>query len=278
MEIVLAGLSHHDIFEVLLRLSLLLVVARLLGELTSRMGQPSVIGEILAGIILGPSILGFLWPGYSDFILPQDAIDVQLLDFMQIFGALFLLLLTGLEIDFGLIKRQFSTALSVAAGGLIVPFASGYLLALVTPDSLLLPDTDRTVFALFLGTAMTISAIPVIAKVLMDLRLTRRSIAQVIIASAMIDDAVGWVLLSVVSTLAVGEALGLLTVSLSLLKVGLFLSLGVLIGRSIMTFLLRFIQERVREQEGSLSSSVLSLPSVPLPSSSTLRRSSALLS
>lgn len=111
-------------------------------------------------------------------------------------------MVTGLETDLNLIVRKGKTALLISLGGIIVPFITGLALGWFLPDNLLVNPNQRLVFSLFIATAMSISAVPVIAKVLMDLKLIRRDIGQITLAAGMTDDTIGWVLLSVVSGLA----------------------------------------------------------------------------
>ncbi len=209
MQQVFTAASHHEVLVLLVQVALLLFAARALGEVAQRLGQPAVVGEILAGIVLGPSLLSGFFPLLGEWIVPHTPTQGYLLEVVALFGAMFLLLVTGLETDLGLIRRQARTALGASLGGIVVPFATGYALGAWIPDVLLADPDRRMVFALFLATAMSISAIPVIAKVLMDLKLMRRDVGQTIIAAGMTDDAVGWMLLSVVTGLArSGEVTG----------------------------------------------------------------------
>lgn len=230
MEVFTAA-PHHDVFLLLLRLAILLFTARALGELATRLGQPSVIGEILAGIILGPSLISGIFPALGEWIIPQSEVQGYLLEVVSMLGALFLLTITGLETDLSLIQRHARTALGVSAGGILVTFSSGFLLGNFLPDDFLANPERRLVFALFLATAMSISAIPVIAKVLMDMKLMRRDIGQTILAAGMSDDTIGWMLLSIVVGLAAGETLGATTIGIAVGKVVLFLLISFTLGR-----------------------------------------------
>ncbi|HEV2736481.1 MAG TPA: cation:proton antiporter, partial [Longimicrobiaceae bacterium] len=206
MQQVFTAAPHHDVLVLVIQIALLLFVARALGEIAQRLKQPAVVGEILAGILLGPSLLSGFFPVLGEWIVPHSRTQGYLLEVVSLFGAMFLLLITGLETDLRLIRRQARTAMGASLGGILVPFGLGYALGSYLPTSLLADPERRLVFALFIATALSISAIPVIAKVLMDLKLMRRDVGQAILAAGMTDDAIGWMLLSVVLGLAGGAA------------------------------------------------------------------------
>lgn len=245
--------SHHDILVLLFQVALLLFSARLLGEFAQRLGQPAVVGEILAGILLGPSVVSSLVPALGAWIVPQTDVQGYLLEVISLVGAIFLLLITGLETDLALVRRHARTAIGVSYGGILVTFTSGFLLGQYLPDFLLGDPDERLVFALFVATAMSISAIPVIAKVLMDLNLMRRDIGQTIIAAGMSDDTTGWILLSVVAGLAAGEAITAGSVLAIVGSVLGFLVLSFTLGHWLVKRLLDYVQDEVISQDRLLT-------------------------
>jgi Kef-type K+ transport system membrane component KefB/nucleotide-binding universal stress UspA family protein len=236
---------HHDVLVLLVQVAVLLFAARAMGEIAQRLGQPAVVGEILAGIVLGPSLLSGFFPLLGEWIVPQTEVQGHLLELVAMIGAVFLLLITGLETDLALIKRHARTAIGVSGGGIMVTFLSGFLLGQYLPDFLLADPDERLVFSLFVATAMAISAIPVIAKVLMDLNLMRRDIGQTIIAAGMSDDTIGWILLSIVAGLAAGEAVTAGSVLQTVGSVLAFLVLSFTAGRWLVKKLLDFVQDEV---------------------------------
>lgn len=248
-----AAASHHDVLLLLIQISVLLASARLLGELAIRVGQPSVVGEISAGILLGPSCLSALFPVVGKYIVPQTATQGHILEVVSLIGAMFLLLITGLETDTRLIKRHARTAAGVSVGGITVTFATGFALGMYLPDRLLANPDQRIVFALFVATAMSISAIPVIAKVLMDMNLMRRDIGQTILAAGMSDDTSGWVLLSIVAALAAGEEIGGFEVAGAVVKVLLFLILCFTLGRWLLKRAVEFTQDEIKSRDRLLT-------------------------
>jgi len=250
---VFTAAPHDDVLKLILQVSLLLLSARALGELAQRLGQPSVVGEILAGIVLGPSLLSSFFPALGYWIVPQTEVQGYLLEVVSLLGAMFLLLITGLETDLRLIRRHARTAIGVSLGGILVTFSSGFALGQLLPDFLLADADRRLTFALFVGTAMSISAIPVIAKVMMDLNLMRRDIGQTIIAAGMSDDTIGWILLSVVAGLAAGEAVTAGSVLQAVGSVLAFMAVSFTLGRWLVKRLLDLVQDRVVSRDRLLT-------------------------
>ena len=244
---------HAEILVLVIQIAVLLFTARFLGEIFRKLGQPSVVGEILAGIILGPSILSSVFPAFGAWFIPSTAVEGYLLETISMLGAMFLMLITGLETDLSLIRRHARTAISVSLGGIIFSFIAGFLLGQRLPDVLIASPDRRMVFALFLGTAMSISAIAVIAKVIIDLKLTRRDVGQTIIAAAMSDDTIGWILLSVVAGIATGKGVTFSGIATSLIGVLALFGLSLTIGRWLVRKLLDFVSDHVRSSEAILS-------------------------
>ncbi|GAB1693175.1 cation:proton antiporter [Krasilnikovia sp. M28-CT-15] len=220
----------------LLQVSLMLALALLLGATAVRLRLPRVVGELLAGVLIGPSVLGHLAPAVSGWLLPRQPEQVHLLDAVAQLGVLLLVGLTGMELDRQLIRRRGATAARVSAAGLLIPLALGVGTGYLLPAAYL-GGTDRTVFALFLGVAMCVSAIPVIAKTLTDLDLQHRDVGQLALIAAAVDDTVGWFLLSVVAAMAtIGVSPGL--VGLSLLYVAGFVAVAAVAGTPTVRFLM----------------------------------------
>ncbi|GAB2986313.1 cation:proton antiporter [Saccharothrix stipae] len=195
-------IGAHPMLVFLLQLTVLLGVAFALGKLATRFNLPAVVGELTAGVILGPSLLAHVLPGPSSWLFPAEAAQIHLLDAVGQLGVLLLVGFTGMHIDMTLVRRKGKTAVYVSLGGLLIPLAAGVAVGFALPASLLSGDKGSLAFALFLGVAMCVSAIPVIAKTLVELKILHRNIGQLTIGAAAVDDIVGWSLLSVVSAMA----------------------------------------------------------------------------
>ncbi|MET0238006.1 MAG: cation:proton antiporter [Kibdelosporangium sp.] len=227
-----APIGAHQMLIFLLQIGLLLGSAFLLGRLATRFNLPAVVGELTAGVILGPSLLAHAIPALSAWLFPPNVEQLHLLDAVGQLGVLLLVGFTGMHIDLGLLRRKGKTAVSVSMGGLLIPLGLGFGVGMLLPDSLINGDTERPVFALFLAVAMCVSAIPVIAKTLLEMKLLHRNIGQLTISAAAVDDIAGWALLSIVSTMATTGLRGgdvALTIG-SLVVVGL---IALLIGRPV---------------------------------------------
>jgi Kef-type K+ transport system membrane component KefB len=226
-------LNPHDVMTMFMALATLLGCARLAAELMQKIGQPPILGEISVGILLGPTVLGRYRPHLYETLFPTTGPMPIVLDTVTTLGVVFFLLAAGIEIDLRSIFRQGRSALLVSLFGVAFPFAAGFLAASVFPNEMgVVPGADPVIFALFVGTALSISALPVIAKILMDLKLLRTEMGTVVISSAMFDDLVGWILFSFVLGMLHPTAGGSLgsgvkhTIVLVVLFVGLTLSLG----------------------------------------------------
>ncbi|MFF7994508.1 cation:proton antiporter [Kitasatospora xanthocidica] len=196
------GISHGHLLVLLVQVGTLLALATGLGRLALRLGLPAVVGELLAGIVVGPSVLGGAAPAVSDWLLPRNPEQMHLLGAISQLGVLLLVGITGAHIDLDLLRRKRGAVTWVSLGSVLLPMALGIGLGFLLPGSMLGKAGDRTTFALFIGVAVAVSALPVIAKILIDMRLLHRNVGQVIIGAAAVSDILGWLMLSVVSAMA----------------------------------------------------------------------------
>lgn len=172
------------------------MVGRLLGSLFARVGQPSVIGQVIGGIVLGPSLLGQISPAASLFILPPSVAPA--LGVVAQLGVIIYMFLVGLELNPGLIRGQVKTTVVTAYASMVVPFALGAWLALYLHPRFAPPGVSFRNFALFLGIAMSITAFPVLARILAELRMTTTRLGVLALTCAAIGDVTAWCVLAFV--------------------------------------------------------------------------------
>jgi len=153
----------------------LLIAGRVAGESMQRIGQPPVIGQIIAGIVVGPSVLGIIAPGLYHNLFPNSAEQKAMLDAVAQLGILLLLLMTGMETDLSVFRDVRRPVISISLTGIVVPFICGVALGMLLPDSILPSAAKRLITALFLGTALSISSVKIVAMVVRDLGFLRRA-------------------------------------------------------------------------------------------------------
>lgn len=191
-------MKHEEVVIFLVAISIMLFFARFLGELFNKFKQPAIIGEIIAGILLGPTILGNLLPEVQLTLFPQTGNVSLVLNGITQLAVIMLLIVSGLEVNLALIAKQGKTALYTSTLGMALPFALGFLPFYYFSEVFGASPGDKLIFALFMGTAMSISALPVIARTLMDMNLLKTELGVIIIASAIVNDLFGWIFFSVI--------------------------------------------------------------------------------
>jgi Kef-type K+ transport system membrane component KefB len=252
----MSKLTHHEVMILLVQLSAMLLMGRVLAELARRLKQPAVVGEIVAGIIIGPTVLGMIQPEWFGPLFPTGTHSgVVLAGFVQV-AVVMLLFIAGLEVDLHIVWQQGRQSIITSLFGLLVPFLFGFMFPYLFPDFFGLADKHaKFVFALFMGTAMAISALPVIVRILMDLGLFKSRMGLLVVASAMIDDVIGWIIFSVILGMIGKGAVGSSLINTALLTIG-FTALMLTIGRAILNRLLPWINKKMAWPGGVLSVSL----------------------
>jgi Kef-type K+ transport system membrane component KefB len=199
-------LSHHENLVLILSLGLLIIAARMFGEFFRKFKMPLVVGELIAGIILGPSLVGHYFPELSNLLFTRNPHASLALSGIINMSIIMLLFVAGMELNLSLIRQQGKAALSTSVLSLIVPLGLGFVTAYYGYQFYGRNSTDKVAFSLFMGTAMAISALPVIARTLIDLNLFKTKIGSIIITAAMFNDLIGWVLFSMIMGMLKGSA------------------------------------------------------------------------
>jgi Kef-type K+ transport system membrane component KefB len=252
-------LSHHDLVILLLAISTILVFSRIASELGKRIGLPMVMGELIVGVILGPTVFGSIAPGMYTTLFPfaENSHFSLALDAIFSLSVILLLFIAGLELRFSLFLRHGKTAISTGIGSIVLPFSSGFAVAWFFPEwfSPVNNSSSHLLFALFLGTAMSISALPVIARILLDMKLLKSEIGVVIIASAVFNDVVGWIFFSFILSLVSTDS-GNGSVLQSFTSITVFALFMLIAGRFFLNRILPWIQTKLSWPGGVLSFSL----------------------
>ncbi|HET7382853.1 MAG TPA: cation:proton antiporter [Pseudolabrys sp.] len=222
---------------------LLMLTGRLLGEVMLRFKQPAVMGQLIAGLVLGPSVLGALFPDWQHALFPAAKEQKAMIDAISQFGVLLLLLLTGMEIDLKLVKRTGRASVAASLAGILVPFAFGVALGELLPASMLPDPNKRLITSLFLGTALSIASVKIVATVIAEMNFTRRTVGQVILASAIIDDTVGWIITAIIFSLALQGQVDAFNIAKSVLGALVFMGLSLTIGQRAVFSIIRWVND-----------------------------------
>ncbi len=237
----------------LLQIVILVVAGRLLGELMVRIGQPSIMGQIIAGVILGTSLFGLAFPDLQAQLFPTNQAQKSMSNAIGQLGILFLLLLAGMETDLALARKLRKSATGVSLAGIAIPFAAGFALGQFMPADLLPDPEKRLVASLFLGTALSISSVKIVASVVREMDFMRRNIGQLIVASAIIDDTLGWIIIAVTFGLAKTGTVDALTMVKSVVGTVAFMAFSFTIGRRIVFEIIRWTNDNFKSDLPVLS-------------------------
>lgn len=221
----------------------LMVVGRLLGEAMLRLRQPAVMGQLIAGLLLGPSLFGLLLPDVQHALFPKNPEQKAMIDAISQFGILLLLLLTGMETDLKLVRQTGRASLFASLMGIVIPFLCGVGLGEMLPDSMLPDPGKRLITSLFLGTALSIASVKIVAMVVREMNFMRRVVGQVILASAIIDDSIGWIIVSIIFSLALHGSVETVSLAQSVIGTIAFMVASLTIGRRAVFFVIRWVND-----------------------------------
>ena len=195
----MSKLSHHELIQFIFCIGSMLIAARLVGEFFRKFKMPLVVGELIAGVLVGPTLLGNYLPEASKYFYVSTGNVGIALNGLTTISVIMLLFVAGMEVELSIIRQQGAVAFKTSLVGLVIPMGLGYFTARYFYTWFGETDMNNVLpFSLFIGTAMAVSALPVIARTLMDLGLFRTRIGMIIIAAAMFDDLIGWILFSVI--------------------------------------------------------------------------------
>jgi Kef-type K+ transport system membrane component KefB len=216
----------HTTLHVLIALASIIIAGNLLGRICRKFGQPQVIGEMMAGIMLGPSLLGRISPEAMQFILPAEV--GPFLGIIAQIGIILYMFMVGLELNAGLLRSHAHSTVAISHASIVTPFCLGSILALFLFRDMAPAGVSFTSFALFMGIAMSITAFPVLARILTDRKMEKTNLGVVALSCAASDDVTAWCLLAFVVGIAQAEISG--AVQMLLLAVA-FIAFMVLVIR-----------------------------------------------
>lgn len=235
----------------------MLIISRIFAEIGKKFKLPVVMGELIVGIILGPTVLGMIFPEVFNYLFPRTGNIPIALDGIFSLSVIMLLFVAGMEVQLPLVLKQGKVAVYTSLFSMVIPFFTGFAVAWFFPEIFSIPNEHdpKLLFALFFGTALSISALPVIARILMDMNLFQTNIGMVIIASAMFNDLIGWLIFSLVLSLTndATEHMSLWYTVAYIIGFGLFM---LTIGKKIIDKTLPWMQTKLSWPGGVLSISL----------------------
>lgn len=214
---------HHPLAILLAQIITIIIVARFFGWIFRKIGQPSVIGEIIAGIFLGPSLIGLYFPEFSEALFP--AASLGNLQFLSQIGLILFMFVIGMELDFKVIKNKANEAVIISHASIVIPFALGVCLSYFVYQQFAPVGIDFLSFSLFLGIAMSITAFPVLARIVQERGIHRTRLGNIVITCAATDDITAWCILAAVIAIVKSGSLlsSLYTIALAVTYVLLML-------------------------------------------------------
>lgn len=247
-------LVHNDIVILLASIGGILILARIFSELGKKIKMPLVMGEILLGVILGPTVFGTISPELCNYIFPKSGAAQVAMDGITSLAVVMLLFVAGMEVQLQIMLKQGKIAVYTSITSMIIPFALGFAAVWFLPGFFNF-TADKLVYALFFGIAMAVSALPVITRILMDLNLFKTKVGMVIIAAAIFVDLIGWIMFSFVLSLMghQGEITSIWFTIGMIIGFGLFM---LIIGRYVINRTLPWIQQKLSWPGGVLSISL----------------------
>lgn len=213
--------------RLLLQVIVIVLATRLVGSIFTRLGQPAVVGEVLAGILLGPSLLGWVWPEAANFIFPNESLGV--LKLLSQIGVCLFMFVVGLELEVSHLRQKAHTAVVVSHMSIVFPYFLGVVTAFFLYSHYAAPGASFPAFALFMGIALSITAFPVLARILAERGIAKTFLGTTAITCAAVDDATAWAILAFV--VAIARATGMASTAFCLGLVLVFVVLMLFVVR-----------------------------------------------
>lgn len=196
--------TENLVFFVLMQLAIIVLVARFAGNVARKFGQTRAVGEIIAGLMLGPSLFGSLFPGTFDYVF--HSIPIAPLNVISQLGLVLLMFQIGMDFDFSHLteRKNKNAVVGISAASIALPFALGYGVGIASAPYIA-PEVPVLPYALFVGTALAITAVPILGRILREFGLNRTRVGAIVISSAAINDVAGWTLLAIITSLSIAH-------------------------------------------------------------------------
>ncbi|HYV90348.1 MAG TPA: cation:proton antiporter [Chitinophagales bacterium] len=254
----MSKLGTNEVMQFLLIITILLATARILGELFKKIGLPAVIGELLGGILLGPSLIGAFFPNFFQTIFSDPKQPAIAFDGLSRLSIMLLLFVAGMEVNLNNIRTRGKPAAKISFFGIFFPLAIGFAATWFFYDRIFSTPTDNKIVpALFMGTALSITALSVMAKILIDLDLIKTRFGNLMMTAAMVNDFIGWMLFSVVITMANLKSDGQFSPLMVLLIVVVSTVFLLTIGRKAIDLAFQFANKKLSKPGAELSLAIL---------------------
>ncbi|MGL5050456.1 MAG: cation:proton antiporter [Fusobacteriaceae bacterium] len=240
------GISEHNIYIMLLQLSLIFFLCIISGEILKKYKQPTITGDILVGIILGPTILGRIFPEIFRYIFPNNPTQVAMLDTLGWFGLFLVLLSTGIEVDLSSIWKQKGDAIKISTLDVIVPTAVALFFLFLLPEKYL-GGENRLITNIFVSVIMTISALPISIRILRDMGVLKSDLGFLIVSALTINDIIGWIIFTILLSVFSLKIFDYKAVFQITAYTGLFTILALTTGKNLINKIFKFVNSRKDE-------------------------------
>ncbi|MCW5821554.1 MAG: cation:proton antiporter [Cyanobacteria bacterium TGS_CYA1] len=254
-----SNLSEHAVLLLFIEIAILLFTSLVCGEIMVRLGQPAIIGQIFAGLLLGQTFFGAFMPDLSNMLFPNDGSQSRLIEVVSWIGVSFLLMMTGMETDASMLKKLGKPLLYFGTIGLAGPLIIGALGSLMMPDVLMGSTQNKLAFAVFIGTVFAASSVPVVAKILMDMKMLKLDTGQLVIGTSLVHDLLCCLLLAVIVVLSGSqEGSGANPILVAIIGTACFLAI-MYFGRPVFFTILRWVNDHVSSKEALITAMVVLL-------------------
>lgn len=247
MENFINGITEHNIYILLLQLSLIFLFCIVSGEILKKYKQPTITGDILVGVILGPTILGRFFPQVFSYIFPNNPVQVAMLDTLGWFGLFLVLLSTGIEVDLSSIWKQKGDAIKISILDIIIPIGVALFFLFFLPDSYLGGESNRLINSIFISVIMTISALPISIRILRDVGILKSDMGFLIVSALTINDIIGWIVFTLILSIFSLKSFDYKAIFQIIAYTGLFTLLALTTGKNLVDRLFKFVNSRKDE-------------------------------